>query len=55
MQSLIKAYVRIRESKGQGMAEYALILALIAVVAITALTGLGTGIVAQLAAVTAAL
>jgi pilus assembly protein Flp/PilA len=55
MESLMKAYVRIRESKGQGMAEYALILALIAVVSILALTGLGTAIAAQLTAVTTAL
>jgi len=33
MSALTKAYIRIRESKGQTMAEYGLILALIAVVA----------------------
>lgn len=33
--------------EGQGMAEYGLILALIAVVAILALTGLGEGIAAK--------
>ena len=43
------------EEAGQGLAEYGLILALIAVVAIVALTNLGTGIVAKLAQVTAAL
>jgi len=34
--------------EGQGLAEYGLILALVAVVAITALTGLGTAIVGTL-------
>jgi len=41
--------------EGQGLAEYGLILALIAVVAIAALTALGNGIVAKLNQVTAAL
>jgi pilus assembly protein Flp/PilA len=43
------------EEDGQGLAEYGLILALIAVVAIAALTALGNGIVAKLGEVTAAL
>jgi pilus assembly protein Flp/PilA len=34
--------------EGQGLAEYGLILALVAVVAITALTGLGSAIVSTL-------
>jgi len=34
--------------EGQGLAEYGLILALVAVVAITALTGLGSAIVGTL-------
>jgi pilus assembly protein Flp/PilA len=37
---------------GQGLAEYGLILALIAVVAIAALTGLGTAIASKLGQVT---
>ncbi|MGI8551414.1 MAG: Flp family type IVb pilin [Dehalococcoidia bacterium] len=40
---------------GQGLAEYGLILALIAVVAIAALTGLGTALVTKLQQVTNAL
>jgi Flp pilus assembly pilin Flp len=54
MKSLMKAYVRVRESEGQGMAEYALILALVAVVGMVALTNLGVTIGAQLNAVAAA-
>jgi pilus assembly protein Flp/PilA len=57
--SMILAYVRNRflseEEAGQGLAEYGLILALIAVVAIAALTGLGTAIANELTKVTAAL
>lgn len=44
MTALTKAYIRIRESKGQTMAEYGLILALVAVVAAVAYNNLGTGI-----------
>jgi Flp pilus assembly pilin Flp len=40
--------------EGQSLAEYALILALIAVVAIVALQALGGGIVTQLEAIVAA-
>jgi pilus assembly protein Flp/PilA len=43
------------EESGQGLAEYALILALVAVVAIAALTGLGAAIVTKLGQVTNAL
>lgn len=46
---------RANSEEGQGLAEYGLILALIAVVAIAALTGLGAQIVATLQSVTAAL
>jgi pilus assembly protein Flp/PilA len=44
-----------RDEEGQGLAEYGLILALVAVVAITALTGLGSAIVNKLGQVTNAL
>jgi pilus assembly protein Flp/PilA len=44
-----------RDEEGQGLAEYGLILALVAVVAITALTGLGTAIVNKLGQVTNAM
>jgi pilus assembly protein Flp/PilA len=43
------------DEEGQGLAEYGLILALVAVVAITALTGLGTAIVNKLGQVTNAM
>ncbi len=38
------AYLTAREEEGQGMVEYGLIIALVAVVVIGALTLLGTGI-----------
>ncbi|HEX3010949.1 MAG TPA: Flp family type IVb pilin [Syntrophomonadaceae bacterium] len=42
---MIKTLKRLcAEEKGQGMAEYGLILALVAVAVVTALTALGTGI-----------
>ena len=41
--------------KGQGMVEYGLILALIAVAAILAMTGVGTALIAKLGEVSAAL
>lgn len=44
-----------KREEGQGLAEYGLILALIAVVCIAALTALGTGIAAKLGSLTAAL
>ena len=44
MNLISKAYVTIRDSKGQTMAEYGLILALVAVVAAVAYNNLGTGI-----------
>lgn len=40
----MKLYIRTREEEGQTLAEYALILGLIAVVAIAAVTLLGTNI-----------
>lgn len=45
----------LKDEKGQALAEYGLILALIAVVCILALTALGTGVRAQLNAIVAAL
>ncbi len=39
---LTRYYLRLREEKGQSLAEYALILGLIAVVSIVAVTLLGT-------------
>ncbi len=44
-----------KQEEGQGLAEYGLILALIAVVCIGALTALGGGISATLGSVTGAL
>jgi pilus assembly protein Flp/PilA len=44
-----------RDEEGQGLAEYGLILALIAVVCIGALTALGTGISGALQAIVAEL
>lgn len=41
----------LRNQKGQGMAEYGLILALIAVVAVVAFTNLGTGITDKITSV----
>jgi pilus assembly protein Flp/PilA len=38
---LIKAWLVLRSGKGQSLVEYALILALVAIVVITALTALG--------------
>ena len=45
MNSITKLFVRISESKGQTMAEYALIMAAVAVVAIVAYNTLGGDIV----------
>src|SRR5271157_3563752 len=53
MKRLIRTYVRIRERKGQSMAEYALILAAIAVAAYVAYTNLGKGIINEVANVAA--
>lgn len=46
MLELIRRFVR--EEEGQGMAEYGLILALIAIVCIVAFTGLGQAIFAKI-------
>ena len=54
--SIILETIRMRfaalDERGQGLAEYGLILALIAVVAVAALTGLGGAIVNELSTVT---
>jgi len=49
------AAIKSRDEEGQGLAEYGLILALIAVVCIAALTALGTGIGGALGSVTTSL
>ena len=52
--SKVAAY-KARDEEGQGLVEYGLILALIAVVCIAALTTMGTSIAAQLGAINTAL
>jgi pilus assembly protein Flp/PilA len=56
MMSKIRKFITVRrEEEAQGLAEYGLILALIAVVCIGALTALGGGISATLGSLTASL
>lgn len=60
MNTMLKVYLNVlniltNEEEGQGMAEYGLILALVAVVAIAALTLLGPAIAAKFTEITAAL
>jgi pilus assembly protein Flp/PilA len=55
LESISAVYSFVHNEKGQGMAEYGLILALVAVVVIGALTLLGGGISNKVNAVTAAL
>lgn len=52
--NLIKTHL-LKHQKGVTMIEYALIAALIAVVAVTALTGIGTDLVAKFTAIKDAL
>lgn len=52
---LLRLIVRYKDEEGQALAEYALILGLIAVVAIAALTLLGTAITGKLTGVSDAL
>ena len=54
----IKSFARLEElrsEEGQALVEYALILALIAVVSIAALTALGVNVAAQLQAIATAI
>ncbi len=53
----LRSYVALKshDDEGQGLAEYGLILALIAVVCIGALTAMGTGINTKLGAINGAL
>jgi len=44
MSTLLRMYVRLREGDGQSMAEYALIMAAIAVVAMVAYNSLGNNV-----------
>lgn len=48
MNATRKLLARFQRTQGQGMAEYAFILALVAVVAVVALGSLGTAILAML-------
>jgi pilus assembly protein Flp/PilA len=52
---LIARLYGMQDEEGQGLAEYGLILALVAIICIAALTALGNGVVAKLNEVTAAL
>lgn len=53
-EALLKLFVRYKDEEGQALAEYALILGLIAIVAVAALTLLGTAITGKLGGVTSA-
>ena len=54
-EALLQMFVRFRDEQGQALAEYGLILGLIAVVAIIALTLMGTLISGKLDEITTAL
>lgn len=53
--ALLKLLARFSDEDGQALAEYGLILGLIAVVCIIALTGIGLAVSGQLSAVSGAL
>jgi pilus assembly protein Flp/PilA len=55
VKSLLARAAVLRGEEGQGLVEYALIVALVSVVAIAVLTGLGADVVSKLAQVTSAL
>jgi len=55
MEMPTKFMLRAKLQRGQGMTEYALILALVSVVAIATLTSLGTAVTTQLGKVVTAL
>ena len=52
-EALLRIYARFEQEKGQALAEYGLILALIAVACILALTALGLAVAGQLDAIEA--
>jgi pilus assembly protein Flp/PilA len=54
-EAVLKLFVLYKDEEGQALAEYGLILGLVAVVAIAALTLLGTAITGKLSGVTGAL
>jgi pilus assembly protein Flp/PilA len=55
LEMLKKLSAMMQDEKGQALAEYGLILALIAVAAVVALTALGTGISGTLTSITGSL
>jgi len=54
-ETLLRMLARFKSEEGQALAEYGLILGLIAVVAIAALTALGLGITGKMGSITSAL
>jgi pilus assembly protein Flp/PilA len=54
-EAVMRIFVRYKDEEGQALAEYGLILGLIAVVAIAALTLLGTAVTGKLGSVSSAL
>lgn len=54
-EALMQLFVRYKDEEGQALAEYGLILGLIAVIAIAALTLMGTLIAGKLDSITGAL
>ena len=54
-EAVMGLFVRYKDEEGQALAEYGLILGLIAIVAVTALTLLGTAITGKLGGVAAGL